>query len=377
MDGPAEDQFDEQGLRLRYLTWGSLEPGMQTLPLCRSRSVARTPLPALAGGQSARAASLGFGAGGLRSCGRRAPFPRADRRSRRGALRSAVQRRPGQPRTWNATSAAVPSPSAAECPCRRWPEGKRKGRAVPALALVPCARVGGARLCPGPTAEAGPGRSAARFRGDRGFVGSGFAVGPGRHGNRPRRAARRQQATSNPLRDASRPRPRRGATGKGGKSRPPARRRGHAQPSSGGEVITRKTRSNKARVGDRVLDARRQEDHVVAADDPALALDLHEALAVEHVIDLLLHLMPVWRHVSLRLVAGDPVIEPARAVDLGPHQHLGTGAAVVRGRLLPRHLGDVRDRRARRLAHGIRPPCSRRCASMVAASPALMSKRGT
>ena len=219
---------------------------MQHLPLCRSRSVARTPLPALAGGQAQGASGLGFGAGVLRSYWRRAPLPR-DRSPE--PARGVAQRGPAA--TWSASSLecnicrCAHHDRSRERPCRRWPDGERKGRAVPALALAPCAPIGGARLCPGPIAGAGAGRCAARSRGDGGFVVSGFAVGPGRHGNRPRRAARRQQATRNPLRDASRPRLRRGAAGKGGKSRCPARRRGHPQPSSGGEVITRKTRSTR------------------------------------------------------------------------------------------------------------------------------------
>ena len=70
-------------------------------------------------------------------------------------------------------------------------------------------------------------------------------------------------------------------------------------------------------VRDRMLDARRQEDEVVLAHDMVLARDLHQPLAFEHVIDLLLHLVLVARDMGHRLVHRDAVVEMARAAVSG------------------------------------------------------------
>ena len=58
-----------------------------------------------------------------------------------------------------------------------------------------------------------------------------------------------------------------------------------------GEVTTRKTRSTRPVLAI-ACDARRQKDVIVLAHNVVLAVDLHQAFAFEHVVDLLLHLVP-------------------------------------------------------------------------------------
>src|SRR5438128_307596 len=91
------------------------------------------------------------------------------------------------------------------------------------------------------------------------------------------------------------------------KRSPPWRRRERQNaPPSGSGAAKRKPAQKKWRaadrrlagvhwpstgvVTDRVRHAGRNEDHVVPALDGRLALDLHRALAFEHVVDLLLQL---------------------------------------------------------------------------------------
>src|SRR2546426_2698907 len=62
-------------------------------------------------------------------------------------------------------------------------------------------------------------------------------------------------------------------------------------------------------IRDRVFDAGRQEDEVVLAYHMVLARNLHQPLAFEHVIDLLLHEMLVARDMRHRLVHSDPVVD--------------------------------------------------------------------
>src|SRR5262249_53363262 len=94
-----------------------------------------------------------------------------------------------------------------------------------------------------------------------------------------------------------------------------------------------------------------QEDHVVLAHDMRLIADLHQRLAFEHVIDLLLDLVGVLLHVSHRLVHRDAVIDVARLGILRPHQRLRQRAAEMIGKFLPRHFGDVADEPLSRLGH--------------------------
>src|SRR5208282_1769504 len=101
----------------------------------------------------------------------------------------------------------------------------------------------------------------------------------------------------------------------------------------------------EAGVVDRVLDPRRNVDHVVPAHDLTLAVDLHQAFALEHVVDLLLHLVAMRRHIGLGLIAGDAVVDEPRAHRVRMNEELGEGAAVMAGQLLPRDLRDVPDRR--------------------------------
>ena len=62
-------------------------------------------------------------------------------------------------------------------------------------------------------------------------------------------------------------------------------------------------------VRDRMIDARRQEDVIVLAHDVILAVDLHQALALDHVIDLLLHLVLVHFDVGHRLIHRDAIVD--------------------------------------------------------------------
>ena len=62
-------------------------------------------------------------------------------------------------------------------------------------------------------------------------------------------------------------------------------------------------------VRDRVIDARRQEDEVVFAHDVILAVDVHQAFALDDVIDLLLHLVPVHLHIGHRLIHRDAIVD--------------------------------------------------------------------
>ena len=66
-------------------------------------------------------------------------------------------------------------------------------------------------------------------------------------------------------------------------------------------------------VADRMRNAGRDEDDVVPAHDLALALDLHRALAFEHVVDLLLHLVGVRLDVGHRLIGRNAVVDQTRA----------------------------------------------------------------
>src|SRR3990172_3458551 len=98
-------------------------------------------------------------------------------------------------------------------------------------------------------------------------------------------------------------------------------------------------------VADRMGNAGRDEDDVVLAHDLSLALDLHRPLAFQHVVDLLLDLVGVRRHVRHRLVGRDAVIDQARTRRFPPHQPLWQRAPEMGGVLLPRRLDDVADHR--------------------------------
>src|SRR5487761_1400694 len=105
-----------------------------------------------------------------------------------------------------------------------------------------------------------------------------------------------------------------------------------------------------------MLDSRRNEDHVVAANDAPLAGDLHRTLALEHVIDLFLDLVSMRRDIGHRLVARNPVVDVDRAFVLRHDQGLRQRTAEMVGELPPGHLGDVLDAGAAlaRLAHRLR-----------------------
>src|SRR5664280_2433167 len=98
-------------------------------------------------------------------------------------------------------------------------------------------------------------------------------------------------------------------------------------------------------VRDRMIDARRQEDVIVFAHDVILAVDLHQAFTLDHVIDLLLllHLVLVHFHMGHRLIHRDAIVDVLRARGLRHHQRLRQRAAEMIRKLAPRHLGDVAD----------------------------------
>src|SRR3569623_280680 len=95
---------------------------------------------------------------------------------------------------------------------------------------------------------------------------------------------------------------------------------------------------------DRMLDAGRQIDDVVAADDTCLVADLHQSLAFEHVVDLLLHLVTVPFHIGHRLVHRDAVVEMLRLESVGRRERLRQRAAEMIRILPPRRLRDVLER---------------------------------
>jgi hypothetical protein len=99
----------------------------------------------------------------------------------------------------------------------------------------------------------------------------------------------------------------------------------------------------EAGIGERVRHAGGQEDHVVAAHHPALVADLHQPLALQHVIDLLLNPVRVPLDMGPGRVAGDPVVNLARAGGSGMDQQLRQRAAVMAGQLVPRQLGYIAD----------------------------------
>ena len=90
-----------------------------------------------------------------------------------------------------------------------------------------------------------------------------------------------------------------------------------------------KNEISQPRILDAVLDPRRDEDHVMAPDDLLLAGDLHQALAFEYVIDLLLHLVGMPFDIGHWLVAGNPVVELFGVGRVGRDQRLGQRAAEV------------------------------------------------
>src|SRR5664280_2054436 len=100
---------------------------------------------------------------------------------------------------------------------------------------------------------------------------------------------------------------------------------------------------DQAGVRDRMIDARRQENVVVFAHDMILAVDVHQTLALDHVIDLLLHLVFVHFHIGHRLVHRDAIVDVLRTGGFRHHQRLRQRAAEMIGKLAPRHLGDVAD----------------------------------
>ena len=67
---------------------------------------------------------------------------------------------------------------------------------------------------------------------------------------------------------------------------------------------------------------RSNEDNVVLAHHTCLALDLHQAFAVQDVIDLLLNLVDVAFHVGHRLVGRYPKVHQLRPGGLRSHQRL-------------------------------------------------------
>src|ERR1022692_1866661 len=86
-----------------------------------------------------------------------------------------------------------------------------------------------------------------------------------------------------------------------------------------------------------------QENEIVLAHDMVLAVDMHSALAIDYVIDLLLHFMAMGFDVSLRLIHRDPVVDVMRAGGVGHHQWLRQRAAEMVWKFQPRHFGDIAD----------------------------------
>ena len=58
-----------------------------------------------------------------------------------------------------------------------------------------------------------------------------------------------------------------------------------------------------------MIDARRQEDVIVLAHDVILAVDLHQAFTLDHVIDLFLHRVLVHLHIGHRLIHRDAIVD--------------------------------------------------------------------
>src|SRR3974390_2614005 len=79
----------------------------------------------------------------------------------------------------------------------------------------------------------------------------------------------------------------------------------------------------QAVIGDGVDDPWGNENNVVLADNPPLAVDLHRALSFEHMVDLLLHLVGMGCHIGHRLVGRDAIVDQAGARCLRPDQRLG------------------------------------------------------
>ena len=92
-----------------------------------------------------------------------------------------------------------------------------------------------------------------------------------------------------------------------------------------------------------MIDAGRQKNEVVLAHDVSLAVDVHQAFALDHVIDLLLHFVLVHLHIGHRLIHRDAVVDMPRAGGLRHHQRFRQRAAEMIGELPPRHFGDVAD----------------------------------
>ena len=128
-----------------------------------------------------------------------------------------------------------------------------------------------------------------------------------------------------------------------------------------------------------MLDAGRQEDKIVLAHDVVLAGDLHQPLAFEHVIDLLLNLMLVPRDMRHRLVHRNPVVEVTRARGLRHHQRLRQRAAKMVGEFAPGHFGDIADEGAVFFeSHCLESPCHlafyRAATNSTASRPGNFSK---
>jgi len=99
--------------------------------------------------------------------------------------------------------------------------------------------------------------------------------------------------------------------------------------------MTRNHQIDQARIGDRVFDPGRQKDKIVFSHHMILAGDFHQALAFEHVIDLLLYLVLVRGDMRHRLVHRDPVIQMPRAGGFRHHQRLRQRAAEMIGKFAP------------------------------------------